>query len=189
LVELREHLQSGAYADFVRRFHRFVSGETQATGEAKPKRPAPTRIREIAPVHIYQRLAEVRAFEPFLHAPTVKLFHRLRIHFKRLRYTLEFFQEVLSGSLKPVIRDLKKVQDHLGELQDARRACELVEMFLQERQAISPLRNNIDPEPIMTYLSVRQEEQQALLQSFEAVWRHFEGSEFRRNVTLDVAGL
>jgi hypothetical protein len=41
----------------------------------------------------------------------------------------------------------------------------------------------------LSTLSVWQEEQQTLLQSFEVVWRHFEGSEFRRNVALEVARL
>lgn len=42
--------------------------------------------------------------------------HALRIECKYLRYTLEFFQEVLDHSVAALIRQVIAVQDHLGEI-------------------------------------------------------------------------
>ena len=38
---------------------------------------------------------------------------------KGLRYTLEFFEEVLGPGARPLIKTVKGLQDHLGDLQDA----------------------------------------------------------------------
>jgi hypothetical protein len=45
-------------------------------------------------------------------------FHRLRIRCKRLRYTLEFVQEVYGDPAAQFIRHLARLQDLLGGLQD-----------------------------------------------------------------------
>jgi triphosphatase len=46
-------------------------------------------------------------------------FHRLRIHCKRLRYSLEFASEVYEGQTARYVRQLTAVQDELGLMQDA----------------------------------------------------------------------
>lgn len=46
--------------------------------------------------------------------------HELRIDSKRLRYLFEFYRVVYGKSLTPFVKRLKKLQDLLGELQDAR---------------------------------------------------------------------
>jgi CHAD domain-containing protein len=45
--------------------------------------------------------------------------HRLRILFKRLRYTCEFFRDAFGDDLEPYIRAMVRFQDCLGEHQDA----------------------------------------------------------------------
>jgi CHAD domain-containing protein len=49
--------------------------------------------------------------------------HSLRIAFKELRYTCEFFAPLFGGGMKEVIRSLVKFQDCLGRHQDARVAA------------------------------------------------------------------
>jgi CHAD domain-containing protein len=45
--------------------------------------------------------------------------HRLRIDCKKLRYLLEFFRNVFEPeSIKPLVRSLKRLQDHLGDYND-----------------------------------------------------------------------
>jgi CHAD domain-containing protein len=45
--------------------------------------------------------------------------HRLRIDAKKLRYLLEFFRDLFpSETVKPLIVTLKRLQDHLGKLND-----------------------------------------------------------------------
>ena len=44
--------------------------------------------------------------------------HNLRIAAKRLRYTLELFEDVLPEESKAVVEELTKIQDELGALHD-----------------------------------------------------------------------
>lgn len=46
--------------------------------------------------------------------------HRVRIAFKKFRYACELFQPFYGGEMKPFVRQLKQVQDHLGEWNDCR---------------------------------------------------------------------
>jgi CHAD domain-containing protein len=57
--------------------------------------------------------------------------HALRIACKRMRYTLEFFQEVLGPSTKELIAEIVTLQDHLGDLQDAVVASGILRDYLQ----------------------------------------------------------
>jgi CHAD domain-containing protein len=83
----------------------------------------------------YRRvLRDGRAIAPDS-APTV--FHALRIDCKRLRYLFEFFHPIYGKPLNPFIRQLKKLQDELGELQDACVATE----NLREYAKLVPVRN------------------------------------------------
>ena len=56
--------------------------------------------------------------------------HQLRIASKGLRYSLEFLEEVLGPESKVLVKELKKLQDHLGNLQDAVVASNLLRDFL-----------------------------------------------------------
>ncbi|MBD3166470.1 CHAD domain-containing protein [bacterium] len=47
-----------------------------------------------------------------------ELMHQLRIECKQLRYALEFFHDLNPDRFPVVIKMLKKVQDHLGDLND-----------------------------------------------------------------------
>ena len=46
-------------------------------------------------------------------------YHRLRIRCKRLRYTLEFASGLYDGELKGFVRQMTRLQDALGSMQDA----------------------------------------------------------------------
>ena len=62
--------------------------------------PPPIRVCEIAPILIYSRLASVRAFSAMLDRPPWSSFHLLRIEFKKIRYTVEYFHEALGDAPK-----------------------------------------------------------------------------------------
>jgi CHAD domain-containing protein len=51
---------------------------------------------------------------------TDDLLHALRVSCKKMRYALEVYDEWMEGRFGGVLRDLKKVQDELGEWNDAR---------------------------------------------------------------------
>jgi CHAD domain-containing protein len=67
-------------------------------------------------------------------------FHRLRIRCKRLRYALEFVSELYRGQTTKYVRALVRLQDALGQMQDARVAAErLHDLVVDEGPALSTL--------------------------------------------------
>lgn len=64
-------------------------------------------------------------YDPF----AKKRLHRLRIRGKRLRYTLELFQEPFGEELEPFVEEMRDMQSHLGDLHD----CNLWMAKLQRR--------------------------------------------------------
>jgi CHAD domain-containing protein len=89
--------------------------------EGFPERPAPHVLRDILPKIVRQRLDKVivRGDPIGQDDLTLKDYHRLRIDVKRLRYTLEFFRDLLGPEAAEAIEALKILQDYFGELQDA----------------------------------------------------------------------
>ena len=63
----------------------------------------------------------------------MELLHRLRIDCKRLRYTLEFFQELLGPDATRLAKEMTRAQDHLGLLNDARTSAKWLDGFVEER--------------------------------------------------------
>jgi CHAD domain-containing protein len=186
------YLDSSKYAEFKEDFLRFVS--TPGTGARKPSSTdlLPSRAGDIAPILIYTRLASVRAFNSILETASLEQFHALRIEFKKLRYTVEFFREVLGEESKLVINDLKMIQDHLGDLNDAHVATQILRDFLlvwEKEQDQLPVAQRKSPEPILAYLTFRYNELQRLMQSFQETWQHFNRPEFQQNLAQAVAGL
>jgi CHAD domain-containing protein len=196
---MNAYLDSGKYARFKDRFGRFV--ETEGMG-SRPvvfdgNEPLPYRVRHVAPMAIYQRLAAVHAYDEWVSIPDPpsERLHSLRIACKRLRYTLEFFHEVLGPDTRTVIKSIVTIQDHLGNLQDAIVARALLGDYLQrgtwghdtapDAQAGAPL----DAPGVEDYLAAKQLELQHLLESFPEVWRRLQGDEFSRMVADAVVGL
>jgi ferritin len=75
---------------------------------------------------IQQRLGEMLAFAPYLtDAEAVYELHQMRIAAKRLRYTMELFQEIyalnpdFAARFSAALETVKTLQDHLGFLHDA----------------------------------------------------------------------
>ncbi len=180
------------YAAFKGSFLKFVT----TPGEGVPEGPSggfiPQRAGDIAPILIYGRLAAVRAFNAILETASLEQFHALRIEFKKLRYTVEFFREVLGDESKAVINDLKAIQDHLGDLNDADVATIILRDFLSEWDGLQdrlPVAQRQSPEPVLRYLTYRYNERQRLMQTFHTAWAHFNRQEFLHNLALAVSAL
>jgi len=196
------HLDSERYAQFKKRFAEFLEHPDAAALPVFSKKgePLPNRLQHIAPVIVYQRMAGVQAYDEWVSGPDVPLerLHRLRIAAKRLRYTLEFFREVLGPEAKELIKEMKNLQDHLGDLQDAVVASNLLRDFLTwgtwgHAQAGKKM-TALPSEPIIApgvaaYLAARQSEIQRLLDAFPQVWAYFQSHDFNRSVALTVSPL
>jgi CHAD domain-containing protein len=156
--------------------------------------PEPYRVRHVAPVAVYSRLAAVRAYDEWVSipAPPVERLHALRISCKRLRYTMEFFEEVLGPDAKGAIREIVEVQDHLGDLQDAVVASAILRDYLkwgtwgsdadQLRSGQEATTSGIplrDP-GVEAFLAAKQGETQHLLDTFPQVWQLLTGANFGR---------
>jgi CHAD domain-containing protein len=196
------YLDSDRYIRFKARFGEFLQkpGAGALPVLSRQGEPLPHRLRHVVPVAVYQRLAAVRAYDEWVTGPDVPLerLHQLRIAAKGLRYTVEYFWEVLGREAKVVIDQIKALQDHLGDLQDAVVASNLLRDFLtwgtwgraqtKKERAVRP------PDPIIapgvaSYLAARQTELQGLVETFPKVWARFQNPEFSQLVTSVVAGL
>jgi CHAD domain-containing protein len=110
---------------------------------------------------------------------------------------LEFFEEVLAPQARDLIKEMKKLQDHLGDLQDAVVASELLRDFLTwgtwghaegKKQAALPSEPVVAP-GVATYMASKQRELQQLLSAFPETWGYFQSHEFKQTVAAVVAPL
>jgi len=188
---MTRYLDSNRYADFVEAFGEFVTTEgLGAADQPADEEPTPTRVCDLVPLVVHERLAAVRAYEPLLACgdqADIPTLHALRIAFKRLRYTLEFFQEVLGPEAAEIIEETKLMQDHLGDLNDAHVACGLIVEFLaqwhQERLA------GVSIEGVASYLAAKQAEMTRLIEVFPAAWARFNDPALRHKLALAVGVL
>jgi CHAD domain-containing protein len=121
----------------------------------------------------------------------------LRIACKRLRYTLEFFGEALGPDTDTLVKEVVKIQDHLGELQDAVVASAILRDFLVYGTWGHDAGDGAPPQldaPVVapgvaTYLAAKQSELQRLLNTFPEAWQRLTGTSFSRMVAEAVVGL
>jgi CHAD domain-containing protein len=115
--------------------------------------------------------------------------HQLRIASKGLRYTLEFFAGVLGPDAQSLVEQIKQLQDHLGNLQDAVVACNHLRDFLTwgewshtaPKSARRP-RTLIVAPGVAAYLAARQTEIREHVQRFPQVWAPISHSEFKNQL-------
>ena len=163
--------------------------------------PVAHRIRHVVPAVVYERVAAVRAYDEWVtgdHVPLERL-HQLRITAKAMRYTLEFFQEVLGSQAKPLIEEVKGLQDHLGDMQDAVVTCGVLQHFLAwgdwavpegEHQPKRPRTPVFVVSPgVAAYLADRQRELETLILTFPERWERIDGPDFVKKVAGAVSVL
>jgi CHAD domain-containing protein len=193
------YLDGEKYARFKERFGRFVHAEgvgslplTLVDGE-----PRPFRVRHVVPMAVYERLGAVRAYDEWVLVPDPPLqrLHALRIACKRLRYTLEFFEAVLGPEAKVAIKQVVALQDHLGALQDAVVASNILREFLATGTWGKGASGESSPEALApnpaveAYLAGRQGEMRHLLATFPPVWQQITASEFGQLIARAVSVL
>ncbi|HEY0757273.1 MAG TPA: CHAD domain-containing protein [Ktedonobacteraceae bacterium] len=82
---------------------------------------------------LQQRLDEMYAYSPYVENPNnIQELHDLRIATKRVRYTLELFEEFLPAHSKDFVAELTKLQDELGALHDSEVMLALLRQLLQQ---------------------------------------------------------
>jgi CHAD domain-containing protein len=185
---MNDHLDSDKYRDFVQAFQLFLETPGSGVRRSKGLPPKPTQVRHVAPQLIYARWADVQAFGPVLPGAPVDVLHALRIECKRLRYTLEFYEEVLGPEAEQMIDEVVRLQDHLGDLNDADVANALLSDFLFASRGRGPRERRIAP-GVVAYLAVKQRELQELIETFPPAWERFNRAEVRQWLAGAVAVL
>jgi CHAD domain-containing protein len=186
-------LDSKAYARFVDQFHAFLT--TPGAGARAlpgPEEAVAYQVRHIVPRLIYEHYEVVRAYDAVLKDASVTTLHALRIDFKRFRYTLEFFEEILGREIESVIKETKIMQDHLGDLTDTRVASRVLMDFIDEQNASYsgvPVFMRPDISGVQRYALATDAEQKHLIETFPAVWANFNRDNVRRALALAVAVL
>lgn len=86
-----------------------------------------------ARIILQQRLDDMYAYAPYVGTPdNIQELHDLRIAAKRIRYTLELFEEFLPTASKNFVEELAKLQDELGALHDSEVMLTLLRQLLQQ---------------------------------------------------------
>jgi putative phosphoesterase len=104
----------------------------------EPSNPAfdPQKVLEKAHWHISFKLDDFLALENWVHIENEVLkHHEMRIHAKKLRYTMESFAQLYKNKLSEEIEKIKTFQDILGEMHDCDVWTQYIPKFIQETNA------------------------------------------------------
>ena len=124
-AELVAWFDSNDYARFVTSFAKFCRSSGDGVRDYTPKPgepPVPHQVRHVTPSMILNRYENIRSYETLFEGqerPPVEVLHLLRIECKYLRYNLEFVGNLLGPEAKRLLADLRKLQQDLGDLNDA----------------------------------------------------------------------
>jgi len=167
-------VESKTYRRFVRDFTEFLTHETRGIVSIKNDL-VPNEVRHVAPVILHQHLANVRAYDSYIEEAPVELLHQLRIEFKRLRYAVMFFEDVLGKSIEDFIVELKNMQDHLGRLND----------IVVAQAVLSALKKLDEAEEavINAYLAQLEAEANRTVANYNSIWQKFNGRTVQRKLT------
>ena len=192
---LVDYLDGGRYRAFVERFEELLDGPLERLSARPPADPRPQRVAQVLPGVLYKDMAVAWAFEGQLGGLETPLprFHALRKGCKGLRYTLEFFEDVLGPGARPLIKKVKDLQDHLGDLQDAVVTSGVLRDYLtwgtwrhSGHDLPGPIEVIVAP-GAAHYLAARQEEMERLILTFPDVWPTIAGSGFSRELATVIA--
>ncbi len=131
LAALNDALASERFGQLLTQLERIATDEG-----GQPPSETSRRISDAAPPLIRAAMARLQRWLKRRPAElTPAQLHRIRIQFKRLRYTCEFFNDLFAEAFTAAINHCVDFQDCLGEHQDAQvaqaRLCEMAERLAQ----------------------------------------------------------
>ena len=174
-------LDSKAYREFVDDYLDF----TESAGAAEIMTPLgrPSLVRDTAGSRILAAYEHMRAYDTIITWADVPTLHALRIEAKRLRYTMEYFSEVLPVTSRKLIAQVTEMQDHLGLMQDADVAATATREWLNLN---APHLDATSREAVGLYLDAREANVEQLRRSFRPMWRRMTGATFRKALGLAI---
>ena len=189
------YLDGRRYHEFLETAYDLLDGPVERLAAPMTAAPRPQRVAQVLPGVLYKDMAVVWAFEGQLGGTATPLpqFHALRKACKGLRYTLEFFEDVLGSGAKPLIKKVKGMQDHLGDLQDAVVTSGILRDYItwgtwrhSGHDLPGPVELIVTP-GAARYLAARQEEMERLILGFPEVWPTIGGTDFSRGLAGVIA--
>ena len=175
-------LESKKYRRFVKAYSEFLMTPTMGVRSIDRDEIVPVQVRHALPPMIYTHLANVRAYDAVLAEADAETLHALRIEFKRLRYSVALFSDVLGKEIDEFIDELKKMQDLLGRMNDIEVAHE----------ALIDLMSDLDGDHnavLWIYLDDIGNEKPGLQDQLPALWKRFNTKTVQRKLGAAVAGL
>ncbi|MDP2216317.1 MAG: CHAD domain-containing protein [Methanolobus sp.] len=193
------YMDSARYGKFKNSFTRVLLEKRSWAMKQVTKKgePIPGTVKDVLPVLLYSRFSRVRSYDHIVSAeasPTLEQYHQLRIDVKILRYTLEFFREVLGAESKELIQDLKNLQDNLGDMHDAAVALELLENFERYGRWGMTEEDHVKAQAIKdpgveAYMQYRREELKRLIAEFPTAWSKVIDNDFSITFSRTIAGM
>lgn len=181
-------LESRDYARFTHHMAAFLDETDAAPDDADGA--VPYQVRHVAGSAVWARYEAVRAYETLMDHATVPQLHALRITGKYLRYTLEFFSEVLPADAGALIRDVVGMQDELGLLHDADVAAGLIRNYLAESPRKKGKRGAVAPPPgLADYLADREATVAHTRDHFGATWATLTSPAWRARLAAALAAI
>ena len=177
-------LDSRKYRRFVADYLEFT--ESSGLGESPMRLGRPSLVRDTAGSRILASYERVRAYEPVIAWADVPTLHELRIEVKRMRYTMEYFSEVLPATTQRLIETVKDLQDDLGLMNDAYVAAALTRAWLNER---GPRLPSSSREAAGLYLDARETDIDRAVRSFRPTWRRITGRTFRKSLGTAITAI
>ncbi len=163
--KLVDYLDSGDYQMFVSTYADFLTSPGKSAVSYEDHEVVPHQVRHVLPQILHERLAAVRAYETVIESADDATMHALRIEFKRLRYAVAYFKDVLGTSGDGFIDELKAIQDHLGRLNDVNVALAQYKAMVEAEA--------LESQPLNDYLDRLESEKVMLREQFPSVWNHF----------------
>ncbi len=182
-IEAREdliaRLDSKRYRRFVKEYSQFTSTPVEGVPLAQGV-VEPIQVRHLLPGMIAERLAAVLAYEDALDIADDRMLHMLRIEFKRLRYIVSLFQDVLGSQISAFIQELKGIQDCLGELHDS---------MVARSQLLELLDTEVPSGVLGDYLAGLETQRDNLRTRFAEHWANFKTRKVQQKLSGAVLSL
>ncbi len=173
-------LDKNAYRRFTEDYAKFLT--TPGSGARPADSDTPSQLRHLLPTLIYEHLGTVRAYDARIADADLNTLHALRIEFKRLRYLVSLFADVLGTSIKDFVKELKVIQDHLGRLNDLHVAQERLNAMREDLDAA-------EAEALGKYIDSLQVEEEKLRAQVDDIWRRFNSKTVQRQLATAIAAL
>lgn len=182
--DLNRLLDKGSYRRFLADFGTFLT-TAKAGARSVEGDLSPVQVRHLLPTLVYDHLGHVRAYDGVIGEADTTTLHALRIEFKRLRYAVSLFSDLMGSTIKNFIEELKSIQDHLGSLNDVTTA----------QARLNDLIDSLKPDDapaldaLREYMAQLDATGEKLRASMPDIWRRFNSKTVQKHLASAVAAL